>query len=252
MTPRISVVIPAFNEEYELPRTLAAFKLAFDNYKTVYRDKTIEFIVVDNASTDRTAEIARTWGARVVHEPHRQIARARNAGAEAAQGDILVTCDADSLPHPQIFLKIESEIARGIFAGGVRVWAKPLKLTQFPVFLLVNLVSLLCKLPGGMYFIKRDDFFAVGEFDETLFALEDVDFAHRIKQAARRQHKKLSILWKYPILTSTRKFRVSRISDWFRLGFLAIVLPKKYLKDRSYWENLYYSPTLREQEETSN
>ena len=250
MNPRISVVIPAFNEEYELPATLAAFKTAADNYRAKYPKHKIEFIVVDNASTDKTAAIAAEWGAKVVYESHRQIARARNTGARMATGEILVTCDADSRPHPEVFSKIESELARGVFAGGVRVWAKPLKLTQLPIFLAVNFVSFCLRLPAGMYFIKRQDFIEVGGFDESLYALEDVNLAGRLRREARRRKQKISILWTYPILTSTRKFRVCRMRDWFRMGFMVIFQPAKYLKSRSHWENIYYSPTLREQKET--
>ena len=58
----------------------------------------VELIVCDNNSTDRTAEIARNAGARVVFEPVNQIARARNRGAAAATGDWLIFVDADSHP----------------------------------------------------------------------------------------------------------------------------------------------------------
>ncbi|MBU1919315.1 hypothetical protein KKG66_00595, partial [bacterium] len=112
--------------------------------------------------------------------------------------------------------------------------------------------SLIGRLPAGMYFIKREDFLKLGGFDESLYALEDVDFAYRLRRESRRRYSKLSILWNYPILTSTRKFRVSRILDWFRMGILVSIRPSKYLKNRSYWENLYYSPELREQEESTS
>src|SRR5438270_7211316 len=79
-----------------------------------------ELIVCDNNSDDRTAEIARAAGARVVFEPINQIARARNAGAIAATGDWLVFVDADSHPSPELFADVAVEIQSGkCLAGGV-------------------------------------------------------------------------------------------------------------------------------------
>jgi glycosyltransferase involved in cell wall biosynthesis len=91
---KISVVVPAFNEEKLITASLAAIRAAM----TAFTDRgwAGELIVCDNNSTDRTAELARTAGATVVFEPVNQIARARNCGAAAATGDWLVFVDADS------------------------------------------------------------------------------------------------------------------------------------------------------------
>jgi glycosyltransferase involved in cell wall biosynthesis len=87
--PRFSVVIPAYNEADFLPRTLRSLQ-AQD------LGEPFEVIVVDNGSTDGTAEVARQFGARVVSEPERGVCRARQRGAEVATGDILVSTDADT------------------------------------------------------------------------------------------------------------------------------------------------------------
>src|SRR5205823_6261151 len=63
-------------------------------------------IVVDNASTDRTAAIARSAGAKVVPEPQRNVARARNTGVAASTGEWLVFIDADTLVPPRLFVRI--------------------------------------------------------------------------------------------------------------------------------------------------
>ena len=76
---RISVVVPAFNEERLLPRTLESIRLALTAFER--RGWSCELIVCDNNSTDRTAELACKAGAKVVFEPVNQISRARNAGA---------------------------------------------------------------------------------------------------------------------------------------------------------------------------
>ena len=88
----ITFVIPAWNEESVLGATLEAVSAA-----TRHVAEPTEIIVVDDSSTDRTAEIARRHGARVVTVQHRQISATRNAGARAAQGDSLIFIDADTI-----------------------------------------------------------------------------------------------------------------------------------------------------------
>jgi glycosyltransferase involved in cell wall biosynthesis len=95
MTVRLSVVVPAFNEERLLAGSLAATRDAMRVFDEA--GWATELIVCDNNSTDRTAEIAREAGAAVVFEPN-QIAWARNAGAARASGDWLLFVDADSYP----------------------------------------------------------------------------------------------------------------------------------------------------------
>ena len=81
MTICYSIIIPAYNEEKWLSRTLAAVRESMDSLPLPG-----EVIVVDNNSTDRTDRIARQNNAQVVFEPVNQISRARNSGARAARG----------------------------------------------------------------------------------------------------------------------------------------------------------------------
>jgi glycosyltransferase involved in cell wall biosynthesis len=114
---KISIVIPAFNEERLLGESLLQIKTAAGAF-TKHGWET-ELIVCDNNSTDRTAEIARAAGATVVFEPINQIARARNSGAAAATGDWLVFVDADSHPTPGLFQDVAEQIKTGrCLAGG--------------------------------------------------------------------------------------------------------------------------------------
>ena len=93
-----SVIIPAYNEELHLPETLRNLQKAMEAV-TPLRG---EIIVVDNNSTDRTAEIAHDAGARVVFEAHNQISRARNCGGRAANSRNLIFLDADTIIRPEI------------------------------------------------------------------------------------------------------------------------------------------------------
>jgi glycosyltransferase involved in cell wall biosynthesis len=90
--PVISIIIPAHNEEALLGATLEALRAAIAGV-----DEPHEIVVVDDCSTDHTAEIARAHGARVVRADVHQIAAARNAGARAAAGEIFIFVDADTI-----------------------------------------------------------------------------------------------------------------------------------------------------------
>ncbi|HTG43177.1 MAG TPA: glycosyltransferase, partial [Verrucomicrobiae bacterium] len=82
---KITIAVPAFNEEKLLARSLAAIRQACHVFST--RGWLSEIVVCDNNSTDKTAQIARASGAAVVFEPINQISRARNKAGFAAQGD---------------------------------------------------------------------------------------------------------------------------------------------------------------------
>ncbi len=236
------MVIPAHNEEFELPGTLERFAEARREFKNDH----VEIIVVDNASTDRTAEVARYWNARVVSETIRQIARVRNTGARAATGEILITCDADSVPHPRIFYAIDDAMRRNVFAGGVTILGRDMRLVYWPAFVALNATIVLGRYPAGLFFIRRTDFLAMGGFNEEYFALEDVEFSKRLKQEARSRKSKVAILARTPIYTSTRKFRLCKSGDLLRVGLRAVAMPKRSLRDKEAWDKVYYRDGLRE------
>ena len=82
---KISIVVPAYNEEKEITACLASVQDCWDEVS--HQHLHCEIIVVDNNSTDKTADLAWAAGAKVVFEPINQISRARNSGAAAATGD---------------------------------------------------------------------------------------------------------------------------------------------------------------------
>src|SRR5215216_6097227 len=88
----ISFIVPAHNEEAWISRCLSAIHKAMATAALEY-----EVVVVDDASTDITASIAKQNGARVIAVAHRQISAARNAGARESRGDVLIFVDADTL-----------------------------------------------------------------------------------------------------------------------------------------------------------
>lgn len=170
---KFSVVIPAYNEEKFLPRLLESIKVARAQYSGG-RDQ-IEVIVADNDSTDRTATVASKHGARVVHVAKRRIAAARNGGARAAGGQVLCFIDADSAIHPQTFNEIDRVMKTGRYVWGV-TGAVPerksiaLLITHYMFMPMVWLTG----LDIGLSFCRREDFEAVGGYDESRLYAEDV------------------------------------------------------------------------------
>jgi peptidoglycan-N-acetylglucosamine deacetylase len=128
--PMISIVIPALNEELFLPKCIASIKS--QNWRGEY-----ELIVVDNGSTDGTAKVAKEYGARVVCCPQRGVAYARQAGAEAARGEIIVQADADTLYPPDWLTKIDNDFSRDpkvIGLAGRYVYINPARWASFETF----------------------------------------------------------------------------------------------------------------------
>ena len=101
--PRITLVIPAFNEERYLGETIKNVRRAEKEYKKKYSNADIELLVVNNNSTDNTEQVARDHGARVVFEKKNQIAASRNAGGRAAKGEIVAFLDADNHVNREIY-----------------------------------------------------------------------------------------------------------------------------------------------------
>ncbi|MFX1293306.1 MAG: glycosyltransferase, partial [Promethearchaeota archaeon] len=100
--PRISVVIPSYNEEKNIQRTL--LKL---NHQTIPRAD-YEIIIVDGNSTDKTREIAEAMGAKIIMQKREGVGGARNDGFLAAKADFVATTDADCIVPNQwleIFLE---------------------------------------------------------------------------------------------------------------------------------------------------
>jgi glycosyltransferase involved in cell wall biosynthesis len=192
----ISFIVPAYNEEAELPGTLRAIHSAGIGYEC-------EIVLVNDGSTDATAAIGEQFGARVISIERRQIAAARNAGAKAARGDVFIFVDADT--------RIGPEHVRGAMdALEIPPWGK----VMFHVFSLLyfglNLGA------GAFLFTTRENFFAAGGFDEIYYAAEEVFFTVALKRLGRFK------LLREAAITSGRKLRM--YSGWKISGGLFSVL----------------------------
>jgi glycosyltransferase involved in cell wall biosynthesis len=194
----ISFVVPAHNEEQLLGRTLEAIERAARALGEPF-----EVIVVDDASTDRTADIARAHSARVVAIHRRQIAAVRNAGAREAAGDFLVFVDADTVVNENAVRAAIAAMRAGAVGGGSTVRFDG-RVPLYGRFLLAAVLPIYraCGLAGGCFlFCTREAFRAVGGFDEALFAAEEVALSRALR---RRGH---FVILDAHVTTSGRKLR---------------------------------------------
>ena len=179
----ISLVIPAYNEE-------AYIGACIDSVLANAPGKFREIVVVDNASTDRTAEIAREKGVRVVREERKGLTRARQAGLEHTQGEFIAFIDADCRMTRKWFETAERHLARhpkaASLTGPIRYYDGPayLKALIAPlqwVTLPIPYFTAGFLIIGGNFVARRADLLAIGGFDRGIaFYGEDADIARRL------------------------------------------------------------------------
>jgi glycosyltransferase involved in cell wall biosynthesis len=195
----ISIIIPAYNEEALLVPTLRAVRESADATGVPY-----EVIVVDDGSTDRTAEIAKAGGARVVSVNLRQIGAARNAGAKVAAGDLLIFVDADTLVSAGVLRAAVAAVDAGAVGGGSAAqtdsndpWWGP------PAMVLASWLMRTARWAAGCFlFVRADVFRAVGGFDEQYFASEEIHLSRAVKKHGR------FVILRELVTTSGRKGRL--------------------------------------------
>ena len=220
----ISFIIPAHNEEHELSKTLAAIRTAASGAAQPY-----EIIVVDDASTDATPEIASRAGAKVIPINRRQIAAARNAGGRAAEGEYLFFIDADTrIDRAHVSGGIAA--LEGGYAGGsarvamdgfVPAWGRMLLRGFSSVYFGLNLGA------GAFLFTTRRNFDSIGGFDEQYFAGEEVYFSIALKKLGGFK------VLREPVVTSARKLRMYPAKDFLRKFFGVILRGPRGVRSRA-------------------
>ncbi|WP_243026893.1 glycosyltransferase family 2 protein [Thermus albus] len=176
---RISVVIPAHNEEAFLPGALRAVL-----HQTL---PAFEVIVVDNASSDRTREVAEGFGVRVVSCSKKGVAYARQAGLLAARGEWVAMTDADSLPLPT-WLQSLAQRAEGALAlyGPLRFYgvsSLEAAFSEWGYRVFLNLMALMGRpnLAGANMMVLKEAALKAGGFP-PVEAREDVLLGWRLKE----------------------------------------------------------------------
>ena len=225
----ISFVVPAHDEERLIAATLDAIHAAARGLNQPY-----EIIVANDASTDRTADIARAHGARVVDCNHRQISKVRNTGAAASTGDILIFVDADTLISGAVVHASLDRLACAAVGGGSlpqiegrQPWWGP------PTLWAVDTFMRTMHWAAGCYvFVTRAAFDAAGGFDERVFVCEELFLSEALKKIGP------VVILKEQVVTSGRKLRTHSAWDMIRLFGLLLVQGPKLFRNRdqlSFW-----------------
>ncbi len=222
--PMISVVIPARNEESSIEAAIESV------VGQCYRLDRLECIVVDNGSTDATAARVRSFRSagnhpsiRLLSEPEEGVSHAKNRGAEAASGSILVFLDADSRMSASLAGEVaKSYTAAGIGfapAGSIRVVADSRHPLERGFFALMEVGKMWFGVRAQMLYCDRRLFLEVGGFRPDLRLGEDVDFLARVKARLRADGRgtvgHIRTGW---IVTSPRRLRAQP----FHLGMFVM------------------------------
>lgn len=235
--PTVSVIIPAYNEERYLNKTLESVRTAVQTYD---KSDSVEIIVVNNNSSDNTEQIARGMGVTVVFESENKIAKARNRGAACANGKYLIFLDADTLLDKNLICRVDELLSNGkVIGGGAFVeydkfW--DLRLTA-------KFISYLCilfkKSWGAFLFCEKEIFCKIGGFDESLYGLEELAFSNALRKESRKLNKKFVIISDCKVITSTRRLE----SRWeiVKTRIPMVWGLKRKLRDKKYCDKIWYN-----------
>lgn len=232
---RVSAVIPAYNEEGLLPATMSALMAALSTIEKY------EIIVVDNASTDRTREIAARFGARIVDETEHNIGKVRNTGAGHATGEVIVFIDADTLVKPGIFEAIIATMTDPLCVGGSVAVEYESELRRAWLRWFMKLWPFLGKLfnmrQGALQFARADIFRELGGYDTTIYVGEDIEFHWRLDKLAKKRGGHTAFIENPAVLTSSRR--------WDRMGLVRMLIVTHPItiflgwRIRSLWKDWY-------------
>jgi peptidoglycan-N-acetylglucosamine deacetylase len=179
----ISVVVPAYNEELLIRECLESLKL--QDFTGNY-----EIIVADNGSIDNTAQIARNLGARVILCTHKGVSFARQAGAEAADGDIIIQADADTV-YPKWWLsRLQKQFdkhPRASAVAGTFIYKNPPWWAGVEYFLRTfwNILAVLVTgrpyiISGANFAFLKKSFTLIGGYHHNIYSSDQFDISSRL------------------------------------------------------------------------
>lgn len=238
---KLSIVIPAYNEEAFVGKCLES--IAAEQARGSFD---VEIVVVNNASVDRTGEVARSFSfVRVVDESRKGLVRARQTGYEASTGDLVANVDADTLMPEgwikRVFKEFEADPNLVALSGpyiyydlsfitnwSVLFWYRMGKIIGFFNTLITRRSETM--LQGGNFVLRRSALEQAGGFDLNFdFYGEDSAIARKMSSQG-----KVKFTFRLPMYTSGRRLRAEGVLTmaWkYGINFLwTIVFGRPYTK----------------------
>lgn len=181
---KISIIIPAFNEEVHLRSCLSSLR------DTDYPKEDIEIIVVDNGSSDRTRAVARDYGVKVLRNDTMNVSGLRNLGVSESSGEIIGFIDADCIVSKN-WLENTSKYFDDC---SIVAWGSPPVIPEDPTWVQEtwfiirgkeNKVQEVQWLESMNLFVRKVQFNNIGGFNESLVTCEDVDLCYRMKKSGK-------------------------------------------------------------------
>jgi glycosyltransferase involved in cell wall biosynthesis len=248
---KISFSIPAYNEEHRIGRCLESVQ------KEIIRagmENDTEIVVVNNASTDRTKDIASKFaGVKVVDESRKGLTFARQAGFQQSTGELVANVDADTMVPPGWLDTVSHEFDRSkdlVALSGPFIYydLTPLKRFWVKCFYGIGYATYAfnkhvlhagAMLQGGNFIVRRDAMERIGGFDTSIhFYGEDTDVARRLNKIG-------DVVWTFrlPIYASGRRLGhegVVKTGLRYALNYLWTTFAKKpwseeYVDVRADW-----------------
>ncbi|MFB0501361.1 MAG: glycosyltransferase [Candidatus Bathyarchaeia archaeon] len=205
--PKLSVIIPTYQEEKYIAKTLS---------KLVNIKPAIEIVIVDGGSQDDTVNIAKQFAQKVYQIQERGISRAKNHGAKQADGDILLFLDSDVYPPSNFVEKVLETFKNPTVVGATcQIMPTQSSLSEFAFFHFYNhLIQLCIKFKphsrGEFLAVRKKEFLNVNGFNENMPCLEDHDLAYRLSKRG-----KFMFIRDLTVYESMRRFR--------KLGFFKVL-----------------------------
>lgn len=236
MKPLISIVIPAYNEQNYLPKSLKAV------FNQDFKGKT-EIIVVNNNSTDNTGKIAKSFRTKIIHEKKQGLIFAKQAGCQAAKGKIIAVLDADNIPNSSWLSTISNLLSNKKISAVTGPYLIPQPAPWWArahaalgAYLINTIQAITNSSPhiwGGNVAFRNKHFKAFGGYDTRFtFAADEVKLRKDLKKLGRIHHSN-----KLAVTSSTRRFKKGALYFYF------VFLLKEYVLN--YYLTLIFNKPLK-------
>ena len=208
---KLSFVIPAHNEENYVGKCLESIV-----EKTKGKNYDVEIVVVNNASSDRTGDIAAAYeGVRVVDEPRKGLSRARQTGLENTTGELIANVDADAVMPQGWIERVLGDFGSDPELVGlsgppvfydvpktVKFWVRVFNYGSYIIYFVNrHILDVSSVLQGGNFVVRRDAMIKIGGFNpEFSFYGEDADVAHRLHRVGH-----VNFTFQLPMMMSGRR-----------------------------------------------